>query len=70
MYVKNSIQTKRRTELETDDAEIISLETCPYKSKRSLYILLGEFVVVRFIGLVHDESMHWGKYGECLSFGS
>ena len=48
VYVKNSIQTKRRTDLETDDAEIIWLETddaeiiwletCPYKSKRPLFI--------------------------------
>ena len=38
VYVKNSIQTKRRTDLETDGAVIIWLETCPYKSKRPLFI--------------------------------
>ena len=38
VYVKNTVQTKRRIDLETDDAEIIWLETCPYKSKRPLFV--------------------------------
>lgn len=38
VYVKNSLQTKRREDLEADDLEILWLEVCPYKSSRSLFI--------------------------------
>ena len=41
VYVKNSIHVKRRIDLETDDAEIIWLETCP-TNRNDLY-LSGEF---------------------------
>ena len=63
---KNSIQTKRRTDLETDGAVIIWLETCPYKSKTARY-LLGEFtdlphqrlVVIRALGKISRMSLFW-----------
>ena len=38
VYVNNSLQSKRREDLEADDLEILWLEVCPYKSSRPLFI--------------------------------
>ena len=38
VYVNNSLQAKRREDLEADDLEILWLEVCPYKSSRPLFI--------------------------------
>ena len=38
VYVNNSLQAKRREDLEAEDLEILWLEACPYKSSRSLFI--------------------------------
>ena len=38
VYVNNSLQAKRREDLEADELEILWLEVCPYKSSRSLFI--------------------------------
>lgn len=37
-YVKESLQVKRRNDLETENVETLWLELCPYKSKRPLLI--------------------------------
>ncbi|PFX24901.1 hypothetical protein AWC38_SpisGene10487 [Stylophora pistillata] len=38
VYINNSLQAKRREDLEAEDIEILWLEVCPYKSRRSLFI--------------------------------
>ena len=37
-YVNNTIQVKRRKDLETHDLEILWLETCPHISKQPLFV--------------------------------
>ena len=38
LNVNNSLQAKRREDLEADDLEVLWLEVCPYKSRRPLFI--------------------------------